>query len=157
MEIKTGALKITIISLEILCAFLCYLFVVGLIKSVLSNDIYLSKVLFYIGMNMALVLSIISNFIVYSLLVLIDKDVLFTEKAIKKVSLIKVLSIFIFLSLIGILPMVLHIVQVTKVTGVIPVGIIIIGAPLILTTFIGVFEKLLKKMVQIKSENDLTV
>ncbi|WP_270332043.1 DUF2975 domain-containing protein [Lactococcus lactis] len=157
MQIKTKALKLVIIILGLFIGFMFSLLVLGLIKSYQENDIYFVKILFYIAMYISLILSMISNIIVYSILTLIDKDILFTEKAIKKISLVKKISILTFFILIGIMPMVWHIVEITKVTGVIPVAIVIIVSPLILSTFIGVMEKLLMKIVQIKSENDLTV
>lgn len=157
MKIKTNALKLVIIILGLFIGLMFYLLVIGLIKSFQENDVYFVKVLFYISMYISLILSMFSNVIVYSILALIDKDILFTEKAIRKISLIKRISILIFFILLGIMPMVWHIVEITNVTGVIPVAIVIIVSPLILSTFIGVMEKLLMKIVQIKSENDLTV
>lgn len=157
MKIKTNALKLVIIILGLFIGLMFYLLVIGFIKSFQENDVYFVKVLFYISMYISLILSMLSNVIVYSILSLIDKDILFTEKAIRKISLIKRISILIFFILLGIMPMVWHIVEITNVTGVIPVAIVIIVSPLILSTFIGVMEKLLMKIVQIKSENDLTV
>lgn len=157
MKIKTNALKLVIIILGLFIGLMFYLLVIGFIKSFQENDVYFVKVLFYISMYISLILSMLSNVIVYSILSLIDKDILFTEKAIRKISLIKKISILIFFILLGIMPMVWHIVEITNVTGVIPVAIVIIVSPLILSTFIGVMEKLLMKIVQIKSENDLTV
>lgn len=157
MKIKTKALKLVIVILGLFIGFMFYLLVIGLIKSYQENDVYFVKLLFYIAMYTSLILSMISNIIVYSILSLIDKDILFTEKSIRKISLIKRISILTFFILIGIMPMVWHIVELTKVTGVIPVAVVIVVAPLILSTFIGVMEKLLMKIVQIKSENDLTV
>lgn len=157
MKIKTNALKLVIIILGLFIGLMFYLLVIGFIKSFQENDVYFVKVLFYISMYISLILSMLSNIIVYSILSLIDKDILFTEKAIRKISLIKRISILIFFILLGIMPMVWHIVEITNVTGVIPVAIVIIVSPLILSTFIGVMEKLLMKIVQIKSENDLTV
>ncbi|MFQ6367443.1 DUF2975 domain-containing protein [Lactococcus lactis] len=157
MKADTKYLKLVIIVIVLFLLFIFSLLVVGLIKSYQNNDIYFDKILFYVAMYLALILSMVSNIIVYSLLTLIDRDILFTDKAIKRTRLVRSISILIFFSLIGIMPMVWHIVELTNVTGVIPIAIIIIVSPLILSTFIGVFEKLLKRMVQIKSENDLTV
>ncbi|AUS68874.1 DUF2975 domain-containing protein [Lactococcus lactis] len=157
MQIKTNALKLVIIILGLFIVFMFYLLIIGLIKSFQANDVYFEKLLFYIVMYVSLILSMISNIIAYSILSLIDKDILFTERAIKKVSLVKKISILTFFILLGILPMAWHIVELTKVKGVIPVAVVIVVSPLILSTFIGVMEKLLMKMVQIKSENDFTV
>jgi len=157
MKVDTKYLKLVIIVIVLFLLFIFSLLVVGLIKSYQNNDIYFDKILFYVAMYLVLILSMVSNIIVYSLLTLIDRDILFTDKAIKRTRLVRSISILIFFALIGIMPMVWHIVELTNVTGVIPIAIIIIVSPLILSTFIGVFEKLLKRMVQIKSENDLTV
>ena len=157
MKVDTKYLKLIIIVIVLFLFFIFSLLVLGLIKSYQNNDIYFDKILFYVAMYLALILSMVSNIIVYSLLTLIDRDFLFTDKAIKRTRLVRSISILIFFALIGIMPMVWHIVELTNVTGVIPIAIIIIVSPLILSTFIGVFEKLLKRMVQIKSENDLTV
>ena len=157
MKVDTKYLKLIIIVIVLFLFFIFSLLVLGLIKSYQNHDIYFDKILFYVAMYLALILSMVSNIIVYSLLTLIDRDVLFTDEAIKRTRLVRSISILIFFALIGIMPMVWHIVELTNVTGVIPIAIIIIVSPLILSTFIGVFEKLLKRMVQIKSENDLTV
>lgn len=157
MRIKTNTLKVVLITLGLFVVFIFYLLVIGLIRSYQVNDVYFVKLLFYIAMYIALILSIVSLSQVYSLLSLIDRDTVFTDKAIKKLSLIKNNSIVTFFALIGIMPMAFHTVELTKVTGIVPVAIAIIVSPLILSTFIGVIEKLLMKMVQIKSENDLTV
>lgn len=157
LKIKTNSLKLAIIVLGLFILSIFFLLIIGLITSYRENSIFFAKLLFYIVMYLSLLLAMISNIIVYSILSLIDREILFTNKAIKKISLVKKLSILTFFILLGIIPMVWHIVKLTKVIGVIPVAIVIIVSPLILSTFIGVTEKLLMKVVQIKSENDLTV
>lgn len=157
MVIKTKALKGSIIIIGVLIISLFYLLVYGLISSVQVNSIYFEKILFYFSLYIALILSMISNIMVYKILLLIDKDILFTKRALKKIKLIKYLSIYISIVLLGIIPMVKHLVDMTGVSWVYSVTAVIVIAPLILSTFIGVLEKLLIKVLDIKSENDLTV
>ncbi|MFP7371328.1 DUF2975 domain-containing protein [Lactococcus lactis] len=157
MKIQTGMLKITLIVISMIVLLISYLLTLGLISSLRDNDIYFIKILFYSVLYLALFNSFIVISLVYKILLLIDKDILFTFQAIQKVILIKRISVLTFLFLLGIMPMVFHIVRLTNFTGIIPFAIIINISPLILSTFVGVMEKLLKKMIQIKSENDLTV
>lgn len=117
MKADTKYLKLVIIVIVLFLLFIFSLLVVGLIKSYQNNDIYFDKILFYVAMYLALILSMVSNIIVYSLLTLIDRDILFTDKAIKRTRLVRSISILIFFSLIGIMPMVWHIVELTNVTG----------------------------------------
>lgn len=157
MKIQTGILKITLIVIGMIALLIGYLLTLGLISSLADHDIYFIKVLFYSVLYLALFNSFVALSLIYNILLLIDKDTLFTSKAIKKVGLIKKISILTFFILLGIMPMVGHIVRLTNFTSIIPFAIIINISPLIFSAFVGVMEKLFKKMIQIKSENDLTV
>ncbi|CDI47357.1 hypothetical protein BN927_02425 [Lactococcus lactis subsp. lactis Dephy 1] len=62
-----------------------------------------------------------------------------------------------FVVLWGIFPMMYHAAMTTKVYATIPIALVFIFSPLILSTFTAVIEQLLRKIIEIKSENDLTV
>ncbi|KST81586.1 hypothetical protein ATCC19435_1728 [Lactococcus lactis subsp. lactis] len=53
--------------------------------------------------------------------------------------------------------MMYHAAMTTKVYATIPIALVFIFSPLILSTFTAVIEQLLRKIIEIKSENDLTV
>ncbi|KSU12474.1 hypothetical protein LMG8526_0455 [Lactococcus lactis subsp. lactis] len=53
--------------------------------------------------------------------------------------------------------MMYHAAMITKVYVTIPISLVFIFSPLILSTFTAVIEQLLRKIIEIKSENDLTV
>ena len=63
----------------------------------------------------------------------------------------------VFVVLWGIFPMMYHAAMITKVYATIPIALVFIFSPLILSTFSAVIEQLLIRIIEIKSENDLTV
>lgn len=156
-KIKTTFLKVALVPV---IAFILFFFVVltqGLISSYSDHDIYFVKILFYLALYIAAALSLVVTIFVYRILLLIERGTAFTEPALKIISTIKKLSFATFFVLLGILPMPYHIIEVIHAPVIMVIGVAISVTPLIVAIFIATIEKLLQSVIQIKSENDLTV
>ena len=57
----------------------------------------------------------------------------------------------------GAMPMFFQIAEIDDAPGMVPIGTVAICAPLVIAVFAAVLEKLVKNVMEIKSENDLTV
>lgn len=156
-KIKTTFLKVALVPV---IAFILFFFVVltqGLISSYSDHDIYFVKILFYLALYIAAPLSLVVTIFVYRILLLIERGTAFTEPALKIISTIKKLSFATFFVLLGILPMTYHIIEVIHAPVIMVIGVAISVTPFIVAIFIATIEKLLQSVIQIKSENDLTV
>lgn len=156
-KIKTTFLKVALVPV---IAFILFFFVVltqGLISSYSDHDIYFVKILFYLALYIAAALSLVVTIFVYRILLLIERGTAFTEPALKIISTIKKLSFAAFFVLLGILPMTYHIIEVIHAPVIMVIGVAISVTPFIVAIFIATIEKLLQSVIQIKSENDLTV
>ena len=104
-----------------------------------------------------MLLNLVSCSQVYKILKYMDKDAIFTKQIQKIINRIKMITYAVFVVLWGIFPMMYHAAMITKVYVTIPISLVFIFSPLILSTFTAVIEQLLRKIIEIKSENDLTV
>ena len=109
------------------------------------------------ALYIAAALSLVVTIFVYRILLLIERGTAFTEPALKIISTIKKLSFATFFVLLGILPMTYHIIEVIHAPVIMVIGVAISVTPFIVAIFIATIEKLLQSVIQIKSENDLTV
>ncbi len=93
----------------------------------------------------------------FKLLIYIDKNKAFSELSIKALRNIKrcacAISGIYFLSL----PLFYTLAQSEDAPGVVIIGLISVGAPLVITVFSAVLQKLVQSAMALKSENDLTV
>lgn len=107
---------------------------------------YIASVPFFIGLHQA-----------FALLRRIDADNAFSREGISILRNIKVASV----SLVGFIAIALvyirFMVHGDDPTGPTSLGIIVLFAVAIVATAAGIFEKLLQNVVEMKSENDLTV
>lgn len=87
----------------------------------------------------------------------IDKNTAFSESSVAALKNIKYCAIIIAgLFALG-SPYILHAAQKDDAPGVFALGLVIIGASLVIAVFAAVLERLLQSAIAIKSENDLTV
>lgn len=107
---------------------------------------YLSAVPFFFALYQAFVL-----------LTYIDKNLAFSESTIRALRNIKYSAITMTIIYFGAMPIFFQIAEIDDAPGVVPIGTILICAPLVIAVFAGVLEKLVKNAIDIKSENDLTV
>jgi Protein of unknown function (DUF2975) len=119
---------------------------ISYVKSLVLIDIYTAAIPFYCALYQA-----------FKLLSYIDKNQAFSELSVKGLKNIKYCAITI--STLYLLGMPLYYLMAERVDppGIIPMGLIIIFASMVIAVFAAVLQKLLKQAIDIKSENDLTV
>ncbi|WP_363325808.1 DUF2975 domain-containing protein [Lactococcus lactis] len=157
MKVNTIPLKIAISTIMVITILLSLLFGIGIWEIFHKPEILFIKVLFYFSFLISLLLNLVSCSQVYKILKYMDRDTIFTKQIQKIISRIKMITYAVFVVLWGIFPMMYHAAMITKVYVTIPISLVFICSPLILSTFIAVIEQLLRKIIKIKSENDLTV
>ncbi|MES3005235.1 MAG: DUF2975 domain-containing protein [Patescibacteria group bacterium] len=108
--------------------------------------LYATAIPFYIGLWQGL-----------RLLKLIDKNMAFSEVSINTLRNIKYCLATISVLYVGGVPWLLPIAELDDAPGLILMGMVIACIPITITIFTGIVEKLLQNVVDIKSENDLTV
>jgi hypothetical protein len=93
----------------------------------------------------------------FKLLHQIDTNKVFSEYSVKALTYIKYCG-FIISGLYAVgMPYIFHVAQRDDAPGVVLIGFIFTFAPLIVATAAGIFQKLLQRVIDIKSENELTV
>lgn len=107
---------------------------------------YLSAIPFYLALYQA-----------FRLLVYIDKNNAFSELSVRALKNIKKCAITISTLYLFVMPFFYLIAEEDDAPGIILIGLIIIFASAVVAVFAAVLQKLLKKAIEIKSENDLTV
>lgn len=87
----------------------------------------------------------------------IEKKKIFSESSIKALKNIKYCASIIGLLYLFSAPFLYIIAEVDDAPGVFAIGLIIIFASFVIATAVAVFQELLQKAVELKSENELTV
>ncbi len=93
----------------------------------------------------------------FMLLVYIDKNKAFEVVTIKALRNIKYSAIAMTVIYFGAMPLFFQIAEMDDAPGMLPIGTVVICAPLVVAVFAAVLEKLVKNVIEIKAENDLTV
>jgi hypothetical protein len=108
-----------------------------------------------------LYLSVIPIFVAFyqalKLLKLIDKNQAFSQASVDALKYIKYCGILVSLGFATGIPILFQVAELDDAPGLGLVALAFTGAPLVITTFAAVLEKLLQNAINIKSENDLTV
>ena len=157
MKINTIPLQIVVSIIMLITVILSIVFGIGIWEIFHKPAIPFIKMLFYFSFLISLLLNLVSCSQVYKILKYMDKDAIFTKQIQKIINRIKMITYAVFVVLWGIFPMMYHAAMITKVYVTIPISLVFIFSPLILSTFTAVIEQLLRKIIEIKSENDLTV
>ncbi|WP_186577972.1 DUF2975 domain-containing protein [Aquibacillus kalidii] len=114
-----------------------------------------------IGILLAMYGSAIPFFIAlyqaFKLLSYIDKNKAFSELSVRALKKIKNCAILISILYVVALPLVFIIAQWDDAPGLVLIGMVIVGASLVVAVFAAVLQRLLQEAITIKSENDLTV
>ncbi len=93
----------------------------------------------------------------FLLLNYIDRNIPFSELAVNALKKIKYCGVTISgLFLIG-MPYIFKVAELDDAPGVVAIALIIIGASAVIAVFAAVLQKLLQNVIDIKSENELTV
>jgi hypothetical protein len=91
------------------------------------------------------------------LLSYIDQNNAFSDVSVKALKMIKYCASIITVLYLAGVPLLLPIAQADDAPGLVLMGIVIAGAPMVVAVFAAVLQKLLQNALEIKSENDLTV
>ena len=141
--------------------FLIGIAVAALCLFVLPLGIMTDKTGYYrpilLGMYIPAIPFYIALFQGLQLLHFIDKNKVFSEMSVKALKNIKLCALAISaLYALG-MPYIFYVADLDDAPGVALVGFVIIFASFIIATAAALFQRLLQKAVDIKSENDLTV
>ncbi|WP_071392881.1 DUF2975 domain-containing protein [Bacillus tuaregi] len=107
---------------------------------------YVSAIPFYYALYQA-----------FRLLNYIDKNQAFSELSVAALKKIKHCAITISCLYVSALPLVFIIAEWDDAPGLVLMGMVIVGASMVIAVFAAVLQRLLKEAIDIKSENDLTV
>jgi hypothetical protein len=107
---------------------------------------YIAAIPFYIALFQA-----------WKLLSYIDKNTAFSEASVKALGNIKHCAFTISILYIAALPQFYILAEADDAPGVIVIGLIFVGASFTVAIFAALLQKLLKNVLDLKSENDLTV
>lgn len=108
--------------------------------------LYVTAVPFFIALHQSL-----------KLLGFIDKNTAFSESAVKALGKIKYCGISISLMFAMGMPYIFYAMDLDDAPGGILIALVIIFASAVIAVFAAVLQKLLKNVIDIKSENELTV
>ncbi len=157
MKIKTLYLKMTLLPVVVFIIFFFGMLTISLISVILHGELSFIRGLFDLSLYISLGIALTIMFSVYKILVLIDKELSFSKDALKQISRIKRLSILMTIVLLAAVPMFYRASMDVGSTIIFIIGLAIIATPAVIGLFIATIEKLLYSIIQIKSENDLTV
>lgn len=93
----------------------------------------------------------------FKLLTYIDKNQAFSDLSVKALKIIKKCAIIISCLYVAALPLIFIVAEWDDAPGLVLIGLIITGASLVIAVFAAVLLRLLRQVLDIKSENDLTV
>jgi len=110
------------------------------------SALYLAAIPFFYALHQAL-----------KLLNRIDKNKAFSKQSVLALRKISYSGLVISMIFTLILPLLYVWAQADDAPGLILMGMLLVGASLTVAVFAGLIERLLKQVIQIKSENDLTV
>ena len=107
---------------------------------------YVSAIPFYTALYQA-----------FKLLTYIDKNQAFSQMSVEALRKIKNCAITISGLYVVIIPFVFMIAEWDDAPGLVLIGLVIIGASMVIAVFAAVLQRLLQEAIDIKTENDLTV
>jgi MFS superfamily sulfate permease-like transporter len=142
-------LKIAVILIGIPVLALCIFWVPGFVNYLpypILIGVYATAISFFFALYQAL-----------KLLSYIDKNKAFSELSVNALKNIKYCAITISIIYAGLIPFLLPIADADDAPGLVGFPCIIIFASFVIAVFAAVLQKLLKEVIDIKSENDLTV
>lgn len=155
MKRETAFLKAVIYLIGAAVLGLCLFWLPGLAYRMLKSNL----IIFAIAMIMLISVIPFEMALYQALKILkyIDKNEAFSELSVKAFSNIRNCAVAIsFLYTAG-LPLLYIFADKEDAPGILLVGIIITGISFVVAVFAAVLQKLLKNVIEIKSENDLTV
>ncbi|MFD1472666.1 DUF2975 domain-containing protein [Companilactobacillus mishanensis] len=159
MKSKTVFLRITILLMGLamlaFCIFVIPHFLLGFYKTM--SGVLVQSLLLGVGCAVAAVLFFLVLGEAWKLLNYIDHDSAFSQIAVDALRRIKYFAYSICGIFILELPVFYIFAEKDDAPGLIIIGIIFAGAPLVIAIFANLLQILLQRAIEIKSENDLTI
>lgn len=152
-NISTTILKLIILLIGLVVLVLC-IFVLP--KGIISENASMYRPLL-IGMYIPAIPFFIALYQGFKLLQYINKKNIFSELSIKALGKIKYCAIVICVLYIMGMPYIFYLAQRDDAPGVAAIGFIFIFTSLVVATASAIFQKILKNVADIKSENDLII
>lgn len=138
----------------IVLAFLVFALPIA-ISSELTGDFDYLPIL--LGLYVPAIPFFIALYQALKLLGYIDKNKAFSQLSINALKKIKYSALSISALFVAGMPYIFIVAEMDDAPGVVALGLVIIGASLVIATAAAVFQRLFQNAVDIKSENDLTV
>ncbi len=107
---------------------------------------YVSAIPFYVGLWEG-----------FRLLSFIDKNTAFSENSVKALRTIKFCALVVGIIYLAGVPLLYPFAEADDAPGVLIIGFVIACAPIVISVFASLLQKLLQNAIDIKSENELTV
>lgn len=154
---STNFLKLAVILIGVIILALCIFFLPGLANDTAETFPEYSHLLYpvLIGLYLTTIPYFIALYQALRLLKMIDNDDAFSKLSVKSLKVIKYCALTI--SILYVIGSVFLLSQNALHPGIAVVGFMIFFASIVIAVFSGVLQKLLKNVIEIKSENDLTV
>ena len=152
-------LKIAVILIGIPVLVMCIFVVPEIVKFIAElypNDTYL-KYLVFIDLYGTAIPFYYALYQSFKLLSYIDKNKAFSDLSVRALKNIKNCAITISSLYVVGMPLFYLIAEKDDAPGIIVIGMVMIFASMVIAVFAAVLQKLLKKAIDLKSENDLTV
>lgn len=134
---------------------LCIFGLPQLIIAELSGDFDYGPI--FLGMYVPAVPFFIALYQALKLLHYIDQNNAFSSLSVKALKNIKYCGLAISVLYAAGMPYIFYVADRDDAPGVVAIGLVIIFASLVIATFAAVLARLLQNVIEIKSENDLTV
>jgi hypothetical protein len=150
-------LKIAVILIGIPILALCIYGVPWLVNNPVNPDYAHILYPILIGMFVSVIPFFVALYQAFKLLSYIDKNQAFSQISVRALKKIKNCAITISVLYVVALPLVFIIAQWDDAPGLVLIGMVIVGASMVIAVFAAVLQKLLKEAIALKSENDLTV
>lgn len=110
-----------------------------------------------LGMYISVIPFFIALYQSYKLFTYIDSNNAFSMRGVRALKYIKYSAISISIFYLIEMPYIFSVAEADDAPGVVAIGLVIIFASTVIATFAAVLQKLLQNVVEIKSENELTV
>ena len=138
---------------------LCIIMFVGLAGEGIRNMSYFDRLLspLVLVMWLTTIPFYIALLQAWKLLTYIDKSIAFSELSVEALKKIKYCAFTISVLYVSALPQFFILAEADDAPGVVIIGLMFVGAPLVIAIFAAVLQKLVESAIAIKSENELTV
>ena len=158
-QASTLFLKITLIVVGGSTLAFCIFAIPSISKGVGTEwpDLAYLKYPILIGGDLTAIPFFIALYQAFKLLTYIDKNTAFSEASVKALKYIKYCGIAMSVLYLAGMPILIQIADADDAPGAVGFGMLFAVAPLVVSVFAAVLQKLLQNAIDIKSENDLIV